>query len=180
MSVTGNMMSAEAGVLRCGYEAGYFQKADITRWADRYIAELPEPCIELLDLSMIRETPPSDVVKLLQALESLTPSAIIEARIGFVGLLRNERALSTRAAVRGLFPLAREPGTTADQKSEIYSLDDAYDLATARIYGTMEEVEKLLASLVGPYSRRLAEQYPDLIPSLGPGEAEQSLAAESR
>jgi hypothetical protein len=173
-------MANEAEVLRCGYRTGYFTKADIARWADRQIEAIEEPRSELLDLSMIRQTHPLDVMKLLQSVGAGGPADTIEMELGFIGLLREERRVSPELAVRGMLTLAHEPGTTADQCSEIYRLDDACDCAIAGTYGSINEVEQELDSFVSPYARKLAERYPQLIPSVKVDKAEQSLAAESR
>jgi len=173
-------MANEAAVLRCGYRAGYFTKADISRWADRQIEAIEQPGSELLDLSMIRHTHPLDVMHLLHSVGAVAPADTTEMELGFIGLLREERRVSPEFAVRGLLTLVHEPGPTADQWSEIYRLEDACDCAIAGTYGSMTEVEQDLDSFVSPYARKLAERYPQLIPSVKVDKAEQSLAAESR
>lgn len=157
-------MSAEADVLRCGYDVGYFDKADIARWADRQIAATDDPCTELLDLSMIRQTHPLDVMKLLRSLGA-ADSAATETQIGFIGLLYEKHQITTQLAIRRLFALIDEADTTADQQSQIYYLDDGYDLAVAGTYGTMNAIERGVSAFVTPYAERLAEQYPQIIPS---------------
>ncbi len=174
MNVIPNSMSAEADVLRCGYHVGYFDKSDIARWADRQIATIEDPCTELLDLSMIRQTHPLDVTKLLRSLGAADLAATIETQIGFIGLLYEERKITTQLAIRGLFALVHEPDTTADQQSQIYYLDDGYDLAVAGTYGTMNEIERELKDFVSPYATRLAEQYPQFISSTRMNVAEQT------
>lgn len=172
-------MPTEADVLRCGYDVGYFNKADVERWADRQIAVTEVPCAGLLDLSMIRHTHPIDVMKLLLSLGAADPAAIIETQIGFIGLLFRKQQITTRLAIHGLFALAHEPGTTADQKSHIDYLEDGYDLAVAETYGTMNDIERELNDFVSPYAERLAEHYPHLIPSTRMNVAEQRDARES-
>jgi hypothetical protein len=156
-------MSVEADVLWCGYDVGYFDKSDIARWADRQIAAVENPCTELLDLSMIRHTHPLDVMKLLRSLASADARATIQTRIGFIGLLYDKRRLTSQLAIRALFALAHEPGVTADEKSQIYYLDDGYDLAIAGTYGTMNDIQRQLKDFASPYAEQLREQYPHLI-----------------
>ena len=162
------MTAAEADVLRCGYDLGFFDKTDIAAWADRRIESTENPSTELLDLSMIRQTHPLDVMNLLRSLGAADPATNIQTQIGFIGLLLANRSITTQRAIRGLWPLVHEPGTTQEQQSQIYYLDDGYDLAVAGTYGTMADIERELREFVMPYAEQLAEQYPHLIPSSKP------------
>jgi len=158
-----NDRSTEADLLRCGYDLGYFDKADITRWADRQIEACDSPPTELLDLSMIRDTHPIDVMNLLRTFGSPDSSTTIQTQIGFIGLLLAEGKISTQRAIRGLFALVHQPGITHEQASQIYHLDDGYDLAVAGTYGTIGGIERDLRQFVFAYASRLAEQYPQWI-----------------
>lgn len=165
-STVPNDKSTEADILRCGYNVGYFGKADIAKWADQQIEAFDSLPTELLDLSMIRDTHPIDVMNLLRAIRSPDSSRTIETQIGFIGLQLNKGKIPTQLAIRGLFALVHEPGITQEQQSQIYYLDDGYDLAIAGTYGTMDDIERELRNFVFPYSNRLAEQFPHLIPSM--------------
>ena len=157
-----NDRSTEADLLRCGYDLGYFDKADITRWADRQIEACDSPPTELLDLSMIRDTHPIDVMNLLRTFGSPDSSTTIQTQIGFIGLLLAEGKISTQRAIRRLFALVHESGVTKEQASQIYLLDDDFDHAGQ--YITMDEVNRNLRAFVLPYATQLAERFPDLIP----------------
>jgi hypothetical protein len=174
MNVMSNSTTTEADVLRCGYDVGYFNKSDIERWADRLIAATEAPCYELLDLSILRNAHPLDVMKLLRSLGAADPAATLETQVGFIALLYTTQQITTQLAIRGLFALVHEPGTTADQESHIYYLDDGYDLAVAGTYGTMDDIERELNDFLSPYAERITEQYPQLIPSMKQTVAEQS------
>jgi len=160
-----NAMSIEADVLLCGYDVGFFDKTDIERWADHQIAIIDEPSTELLDLSMIRNTHPLDVMNTLRKLGSADPLTSVQTRIGFIGLLFDKNRIDTRLAIRGLWSLILESGITDAQKSQIYYLDDGYDLAVAGTYGSLDDVERELRDFVTPYADRLAEEHPRLFPS---------------
>ena len=161
-----NVSSAEADVLRCGYDVGFFGKTDIANWADRQIEAIENPSTALLDLSMIRHTHPLDVMNLLRSLGPTDPAKTIETQIGFIGLLLAGQRITTELAIRGLWALIHEPGITEEQQSQIYFLDDGYDLAVAGTYGTINDIECELREFVTPYSERLANQYPHLVPSI--------------
>ena len=76
-----------------------------------------------------------------------------------------KQRITTQLAIRGIWVLAHEPGVTQEQESQIYCLDDGYDLAVAGTYGTMDDIERNLHDFVSPYAVRLAKQYPQLIPT---------------
>jgi len=158
--------ATEADVLRCGYDVGFFDKSDIARWADQQIAAIDAPSMALIDLSMNRQLHPLDVMKLLRNFGQSNPSAIIEAQLGFIGLLLSTNRMSVELAIRGLWSLIHEPGVTDEQQSQIYYLDDGYDLAIAGTYGTMADIDRDLRRFVTPYSQVLATKYPDLFASL--------------
>lgn len=159
-------IAAEADVLYCGYDVGFFDKADIASWADQQIAAISEPSTTLLDLAMIRQTHPIDVMKLLRALGEPDAANSIEIRIGFLGVLYETGKLSLRAGIKGLWSMIHEAGLTGQQRSAIYWLDDGYELATRGEYGTLEEVVQEFCNFVAPYAQNLRDRFPHLI-SLG-------------
>ena len=165
MNANPNAISAEADVLHCGYNLGFFEKADIAGWADRLIEATETPTDEMLDLSMNRHIHPMDVLRLLRTFGAAEPATSIETQIGFIGLLLSQQRITTQLAIQGLWALLYEPGTTEQQQSTIDYLDDCYDLALAGSYGTLENVQQDLITFVLPYAQRLAAQYPQLIPS---------------
>jgi hypothetical protein len=155
---------AEADLLLCGYEVGYFDKSDIAQWADRQIAAIANPSAELLDLSMIRHTYPIDVMNLLRSLGSPDLNVRIQNQIGFIGLLYGEKKLTLQRAIGGLLSLVHQPGLTQEQRSQIYYLDDGYDLAVAGAYGTLAQIERDFSNFVSPYTQRLGEYVATLVP----------------
>ena len=120
-------MAAEADVLLCGYDVGYFDKADIERWVERQIESVDEPSSSLIDLAMIRNTHPVDVMNLLRTFGSPDAAASIDTRLGFIGLLFQSQRVSLHLAIRGLWSLNCDPNITNEQRSAIFFLDDGYD-----------------------------------------------------
>jgi hypothetical protein len=150
-----NDLATEAYILRCGYNVGYFDNADIARWADCQIEASDIPSTELLDLSMNRETHPIDVMNLLRSFGSPAPSATIQTQIGFLGLLIAKKKISSQRAIQRLLELVHEPGITQEEKMQIYYVDDGYSF--------MEDIEERLFEFLGPYAKQLGDQYPHLI-----------------
>jgi hypothetical protein len=159
-----DLVSTEANVLRCGYDVGYFDKSDIAQWADRQIEACDVPSDALLDLSMNRRLDPLDVIKLLQAFGEADPAASIQTQIGFIGLLLAKQRISAKLAIQGLWGLMREPGVTDEQQGQVYYLDYGYDLAESG-HWTWDDIDRALRDFFTPYSDRLAEQFPHLIPA---------------
>ena len=168
-----SVSTAEADVLRCGYDVGYFDKSDIITWADRQIAACDSPTDALLDLSMCRKDHPIDVMNHLGVLGSNDPVTALETQFGFIGLTFQSEQLSLQQAIRGLFALVHERGITDDQQSMIYHLDDGYDLAVEGSYGTLANTESEFLDFVAPYAEQLRVQYPLLVPRGGPVEKDR-------
>lgn len=157
-----NILATEADLLRVGFIVGYFEKADIICWADRQIEACDDPPTDLLDLSVIRETHPIDVVNLLRSLGSPVLPTSIDTHIGFLGLLYAEGAISTEHVIRWFYALVHEPGITQEKQDRIYYLDDGYDLALTG-YGSMDDIERELGDFVAPYAHQLADNHPQLM-----------------
>ena len=156
---------AEADVLRCGYDVGYFDKSDIVAWADRQIVACDTPADALLDLSMCLDTHPLDVMNQLRLLGANDPATCLETQFGFLGLVFQSERLSLQLAIRGLWTLVHENGITDDQRIMIYHLDDGCDLAVAGTYGTLADTEHEFVEFIAPYAEQLRVQYPQLVPS---------------
>jgi hypothetical protein len=157
----GMSCAEEAEILRCGYKIGYFDKSHIERWAERQIAACDEPSATLIDLAMIRQTHPVDVLQLLRSLsQSVDPHVSVEMQIGFIGLLFTSGRLSLHDAVRGLSALVLENDFDFKNKWDIYRLDDEYDLAVHGIWDTVASVESSLRDLLMPRIEELKQRVP--------------------
>jgi len=157
-------ISLEASVLRCGYDAGVFDKEAIERWAELQISRLDDPLSELIELATIRRAHPVDVIKLLRSLAAGIPSSqSVETQIGFVGLAFEAGRLSLVGAKRGLWSLLHVEGITHEQEAAIYCIDDGYDLALCGSYGTMEDVERQLREFTKPYAERMKAGFGEIL-----------------
>jgi hypothetical protein len=153
----------DAAILQCGYNVGYFNEADIERWAEAQIADLDEPSEALIELAILRNMHPLDVMKLLRSVGKDVPATQwIAAQIGFIGTSFAEGKLSLVNATRALYALVLESGISSDEESAIYYLDDGYDLAVAGTHGSLAEVEAELRRFVMPYAERLQEKHSSL------------------
>jgi hypothetical protein len=155
--------ATEADILRCGYGLGYFDNADIVKWADQQIISIDSPPTELLDLSMIRDAHPIDVMNLLRSVGSPDVSQMPSAKLGFIGLLIAEDRITTQDAIRRIYELAQDSGITQEQTLQIYRLDASYDLVLEGIDGAISTFEQELHDFLSPFSNLLVERYPNLI-----------------
>jgi hypothetical protein len=147
--------AAEAKILRCGFSIGYFDTSDIERWAERKIAASEEPSIELIELAILCNTHPIDVMKLLTTVgQGLPDSDSVSAQIGFLGMQFENGSLSTNDVVRGLFGLKDEPEISDAERSTLYWLDYAWDL-TLTGHESIENVDSKLREFVQPYVSRI-------------------------
>jgi hypothetical protein len=157
-------LAIKAALLCCGYKIGYYKDSDIESWAVRQIDTLDEPPLALIELMTVRDKYPIDVMNLLKSLGGvLTPSAMVDAQIGFLGLLYDSKRITVNRAIGGLFKLVHDAGVTDEQQSMIYWLDDRYDLAVAGTYGTIEQVESELNSFMQPYREKLKAQEVEML-----------------
>lgn len=149
----------QAAILCCGYSMGYYKEADVEHWAERQIDALDEPPLPLIELTTIRGMYPIDVMNLLRSVSGeFPPTLIVEAQIGFIGLLHHAEKIPLKRAIGGLFAMVHDKGVTDDQRATIYGLDDMYDLAIAGTYGTIGQVEAEFRSFVQPYIEKLNAQ----------------------
>jgi hypothetical protein len=155
--------ATEADILRCGYSLGYFDNGDIVKWADQQIVVSESVPTELLDLSMIRDAHPIDVMNLLRSLGSPDDSHLPSSKLGFIGLLNGEGRITTQDAIRRIYELAQDSGITQEQTLQIYRLDASYDLVLEGIDGAICTFEQELHDFLSPYSNLLVERYPNLI-----------------
>jgi hypothetical protein len=163
-----DLVSIEADVLRCGYEVGYFDEADIVSWADRQITLADNPSTTLLDLSMSRQTNPVDLLRLLKSLGSWHVPAIVSTKIGFIGLLVCEKHVTIQAALSSLWAVKDDPAVTFEQQSRIYSVAYYYDLAESGIQAPLAEAEQELREFVTPYAKQLLSKHSGFILALRP------------
>jgi hypothetical protein len=157
-------LADEATCLCCGYNIGYITKQDIERWADEQIAAFDCPDVALLDLSMIRDTHPIDVTKLLETLgKPVSPARSVSIQIGFIGLCYLENKASLLSAIRGLYALVDANGISDQQRGKIYWLDDAYDLAVTGYHASIAEVDADVREFIAPYVADLQKSHARLL-----------------
>ena len=136
----------ELVTLRLGFEEGLFTRDDVRTWVDLEIVRVRELPAALLELSTLTHKSDHEIVELLRALEP-DVSAAIQANVAVAVLGAQYLAgrVTLRDAVSRLYSMAAfNEGLSEDERSLIYELDSALDLAAESIYGTLEEVRTQL------------------------------------
>lgn len=164
MTLSATTIARQAAMLCSGYRVGYFTDADIERWAERQIDALDEPPLPLIELATLRGMYPIDVMNLLKSIGgTFSQETLIEAEIGFWGLLYDANKVPLERAIRSLFTMTHEERLTGQQRSTVYGLDDGYDLAVAGTYGTVAQVESEFRSFVCRYAEKLKAQEVEIL-----------------
>jgi hypothetical protein len=136
----------------------------IEKWAERWIAELETPPIELIDLATIREIHPIDIFNLLKSVGgNVPPLRYMALSLGLCGELLERNKLTLREVLSWLWKLHDDSGVTEDERNMIYYLDDAYDLAMQGYGGSLEETERELRDFVRPYVSTLPNSVRELL-----------------
>jgi hypothetical protein len=125
-----------------GLEQGVWRLSEVKAWADSYIATAAEPAPTwLIDCSLSKHS--------LDARSALLPWAaesplLNDAEIALALLAERVKAgaLGPREATRAAFRLVVERKMSGDLANVVYYLDDAFDLADARIQGSSEATER--------------------------------------
>lgn len=160
----------EAAFLQLGFRLGYYSRADIERWTDRQIEQADQPSMDLIELAILRGKHDWDVVVLLSRISSeIGPRVRTELTIGMVGKLFRTGKTSLEQSVRILFSLLHDDDykSPQEEKTEIYCLDDAYDLAV-KGYESLGEVRTRLLAFTDPYVAIVADKELAIVRSAAP------------
>lgn len=155
-------VAIEADLLRVGFQLGYYSKDDLAGWADRQIAIVDEPSLELITLSMNKRVDPHDLLMLLRSIGQTDDQQKIFTEISFIGLLYTSERIPTGEAIRLLWLLVDEPGVTDEQESFIHSIDQDYYLIIEGIYGKMADVDLELCAFFTTYTDDLVLSHSQL------------------
>jgi len=164
MSKEQSTIGVRAALLCCGYNIGYYTTSDIERWAVQQLDACDKPPMALIDLTILRDMNPIDVMNLLRSLGgTLSPSLTIEMQIGFIGLLYDAKRLSLEMAVEKVCALVYDEGVTQHQREMMYWLGEMFYLAFAESIGTVAQVESEFRSFVRPYADTLKAQEAEIL-----------------
>lgn len=110
-----------AEVYRLGLTIGFSEKNDVIKWVDKTIDELPQPPIELIEISMKANGSPVDVVSALRAIKGDFESegVAIKFVLGILSqMLKNKQNYAD--AVEYLWRLSNEAAVEHFLGSSVY------------------------------------------------------------
>jgi hypothetical protein len=146
-------IEVQAAILCGGYHVGCYTTADIEHWAVQQIDASDAPSLAIMDLAILRDTNPIDVMSLLRSLgRALPPNLPVDIQIGLFGLLYDAKRISLEKAVQKVCELGYEEGVTQDQRKVMEWLGGMCYLAFEESIGTVSQVESGFLSFVRPYA----------------------------
>ncbi len=135
-------MKAQAAYLRVALQLGVHTVSDVIRWADTEIARLEEPPFALIELALLENGNPLDVMSKLHELSAGRSALSVLRRVlgqAHEELVRHRESGPNLA--HGLYQIYVESGyQVPDDLALMIGFDDRFALARQGIYETEEEV----------------------------------------
>ena len=142
-------MREEAEYLRIALAMGLISKDAVVAWADRIIAALDEPLIQVIDVSLSAGRPEVEVMDLLAAVPGSGDLAAAAHRA--LGLLLQEfRAgrISLERVVEALWAYSNWATVPEGEQVQAVNFTDALFCAQRGYYGTLESVRSEIGSFL--------------------------------
>lgn len=118
-------------------------KEEVVDWADTIITRDENPDIFFIDLALSSSKSINDIINYISNfLSSEQPITQGRHLLGFLYKKFKTGKISLEQTVSLLFSLRDKAVFTDEEEHKIYYLDDAFHLANANIWGTLEEVQK--------------------------------------
>ncbi len=144
-------LKKQALLLRVGFDLGRYSRSDVSDWVTAEIMEADQIDGPLLELGTLAGKSDEDISGLLRDLAGPVPEGLAaRVEVGLVGRLVEAGTMKLEPAIRRLLSLVYE-GLDEEEQGCIFQLDDAYDLAAAGTYGTMEQVRNDFTDFTGRY-----------------------------
>ena len=139
-----------ARVLHVGFDLGFYDRAQLDAWVTHAIEALeaiPDPLLELATLAHRSDQEIVDLLAELAAPGSWEERARIE--IGMLAEMEAKGRLELGAAIgRSLFA---STDAAFELRGELYGIEDAYELARAGAYGSVEEARREYRAFASRY-----------------------------
>jgi len=139
-------------LIRAALASGLMRKEEIIDWADKIITKDEKPDIFFIDLALSSSKNTNEILHYFNDYLNFENPAINGRPL--LGLLYREFKnghYNLEQAVAKLFRLKFEAIFNEKEEGNIYSIDDAYDLAKHNTYGTLNDVENELIQFLSLY-----------------------------
>jgi hypothetical protein len=136
-------------LIRAGLASGLLTKEEIINWADKIVTKDQAPDIFFIELSLMGSKSSQEIVHYFNNFLDFE-NPLIKGRplLGVLYQRFTNKQFNLEQTVRKLFQLKFEAVFTEREESYIYSIDNDFDCAKNKIYGTLEgvynDVEKFL------------------------------------
>lgn len=161
-------MKAQAAYLRVALQLRVHTVSDVIRWADTEIARLEEPPFALIELALLGDGNPLDVVSKLYELSAGAPALSVLPRVlgqAHEQLVRHPELGPILA--RDLYQIYVESGyQIPDDLAPMIGFDDRFALAREGTYETEEQVLRDLIEFTRKYQQKQNSGPPGSIPTI--------------
>ncbi len=136
-------------MFKVGLASSLISKEEVTKWADEIITQEAEPDIFFIELSLIKSK--SEGVSYLG---SFLDSDSLANGKAILGLLykRLIEGQELERIVRTMYNLKDEVDFTELEKGYIYQIDDGFDLANTKVYGSLDIVRNETLDFLALYA----------------------------
>ena len=136
-------------LFKVGLASGLYSKEEVIKWADFIIMQEEEPDIFFIELSLIKSK--SEGISYLGRFLESDSLANGKAVLGLLHKqLKEGQELDT--IVRTMYDLKDEADFTELEKGYIYQIDGDYDLASTKVYGSLDNVRKETTDFLAIYA----------------------------
>ena len=143
-------------LFKVGLASGLISKEEVTKWADEIITQEAEPDIFFIELSLIKSK--SEGISYLGSFLDLDSLANGKAILGLL-YKRLKEGQELERIVRTMYNLKDEADFTELEKGYIYQIDDGFDLANTKVYGSLDNVRNETTDFLELYADYSIENY---------------------
>ncbi len=144
MTVGDDTEARKAACLRLSLQLEVTTVSEVVQWADSQIVFHDQPVIQLLDLSLMEDANPIDVMdKLGELADPITPIDVVDAVLADAHAVLLEDVTFGRTLAKGLYYFWVEAGYPKEL-DECAGLDDGYALADQGIWTEKAALSRLL------------------------------------
>ncbi len=130
-------------LIRAALATGLLTKDEVIDWAIGIVAGDEHPDIFFIDLALSGSLSVNDIItQFSRFLNFDGPTANGRALLGLLCKQYQETDMSLEQAIIKLYALKSEAKFSGIEESNIYSLENAYDLAKHNVYGSIPEVKQ--------------------------------------
>lgn len=141
-------------VLKVGFDTGWFDRDALRCWIEREIDSAEQLSGPLLELTTLEDKPVRVISALLMELAApFSQASAHRIELAMLGRMVEAERLHFEQAIRRLDWLAtEEDGLDENERQELISISDSYDLAMSSGVGTVEEARSQFRAFTARYS----------------------------